>query len=151
MPAKCLDTSRETVAPLQRNINYCGLLHLVAAVIPAKRDVHTEVCGPKGFATFRWPPNDGKSGICEQSFDQIVTAFRLEPNVLKSLQRECHQCIFAAGRCEGSPIDCVERSLCCVCEYGLRLVVINADSNSHIGEFVDDCRLAARLGLREVQ
>jgi hypothetical protein len=38
-----------------------------------------------------------------------------------------------------------------VCEYGLRLVVINADSNSHIGEFVDDCRLAPRLELRKAQ
>jgi hypothetical protein len=64
-----LDTGRETVAPLQRNINYCGLLHSVAAVIPAKRDVHTKIAGPKGFAAFRRPPNDGKSGIREQSFD----------------------------------------------------------------------------------
>src|SRR5215471_9465051 len=127
MPAKCLDTSRETVAPLQRNINYRGLLHLVAPVIPAKRNVHAEVSGPKGFAAFRWSPNDGKSGICEQSFDQIVTALSLEPDVLKGLQRECHRCIFAAERlCEGSAIECVGRSLCCACEYGLRLVVSNA-------------------------
>jgi hypothetical protein len=37
------------------------------------------------------------------------------------------------------------------CKYGLRLVVIYAGSNSHLGKFVDDCRLASRLGLRETQ
>src|SRR6516164_6108035 len=123
MPAKCLDTGRETVAPLQCNINHCGLLHPVAAVIPAKRNVHTEVCSPKGFAAFWRPPNDGESGICEQSFDQIVTTLRLDPNVLKSPQRECHQCIFA---CDGAAVDRVRWSLRRACKYGLCLVVINA-------------------------
>src|SRR6516164_9969015 len=82
-----------------------------------------EVCSPKGFAAFWRPPNDGESGICEQSFDQIVTTLRLDPNVLKSPQRECHQCIFA---CDGAAVDRVRWSLRRACKYGLCLVVINA-------------------------
>jgi len=33
----------------------------------------------------------------------------------------------------------------------LRFIIINAGSNSHLGEFVDDCRLTVRLGPCEAQ
>jgi hypothetical protein len=67
----CFLASAEPADTFAGNVQNLALFDPSAAVWPAERDVHFEVIGPKGFATFGFPPDYDDANARYQLVDGI--------------------------------------------------------------------------------